>query len=115
MSNTFTGGSPVPASKDNLIEKWVYLAEVNGFVFQFANLEQVVECKQYFEQKTHPSTIGYHPPYEHYWQHWYCKLPKGITKNKNRIKVLKAMDKILTEWGNPHNKSLKSDAASGAA
>ncbi len=91
-------GVPIEKSKDNLIKKWVYFAEVEGFVFQFASLEQVKECKAYFEQKTHHSTMGYHTPYEHYWQAWYCRLPKGITKNNKRKKVLKVLDEILQKW-----------------
>lgn len=102
MSNSVEGGIPVTKSRDNLIEAWVYFTEVNGFVFQFANLDQVKDCKKYFEQKLHPSTKGnYHIVHEHYWQPWYCKLPKGITKTKNRIKVLRALENILKAWDKP--------------
>jgi len=100
MSSLMEGGIPIEKSRDNLIKKWVYLAEVSDFKFQFANIGQVLECKHYFEQKIHPSTKGEnHIPYEHYWQVWYCKLPKGMTKNKNRVKVIEAMDEILGRWG----------------
>jgi hypothetical protein len=100
MSTRVEGGIPIAKSRDNLIEKWVYFAEVKGFVFQFSGLEQVRECKVYFEQKLHPSTKNMdHPPHEHYWQPWYAKLPKGMTKDKTRKKVIKAMDKILKQWG----------------
>jgi len=100
MSTTNEGGLPIDASRDNLIEKWVYLADVCKFTFQFASLTQVEECKSYFEQKTHPSSIGEHPPSEHYWQPWYCKLPKGINKGVKRTKVIKALNQILDKWGN---------------
>ncbi len=100
MSNTVEGGRSVAKSRDNLIEKWVYFAEVNGFVFQFAGIDQALECKKYFEQKVHPSTVEKdHNTHEHYWHPWYSKLPKGMTKNKNRLKVIKAIDKILGQWG----------------
>ncbi len=99
MSTTNEGGVPIERSRDNLVQKWVYLADVCNFTFQFASIEQVEECVAYFEQKTHPSTIGDHPPYEHYWHPWYCKLPKGITKGANKEKVLKALKQILTQWG----------------
>lgn len=98
MSNCLEGGLPISKSCDNLISKWVYMANVCNFTFQFASLEQVKECKDYFSRKVHPSTIGEHPPFEHYWQQWYCKLPKGINKDKNREKVLKALDQILSKW-----------------
>ncbi|NIB44801.1 hypothetical protein HBA55_34795 [Pseudomaricurvus alkylphenolicus] len=99
MSTYNEGGIPVKKSRDNLIEKWVYLAEVCGFTFQFASIEQVKECKAYFEKKVHPSTRDIHPPHEHYWHPWYCKLPKGINGGTKRQKVLKTLDQILEKWG----------------
>lgn len=98
MSTYNEGGVPIDKSRDNLIEKWVYLAEVCNFTFQFASLDQVKECKEYFERKIHPTTRGSHPPFEHYWHPWFCKMPKGITKAVNRQKVLKALNKILEKW-----------------
>ena len=37
-------GIPVEAAKDNLLDKWVYFADVCGFTFQFASMEQVEEA-----------------------------------------------------------------------
>ncbi|MCW8879960.1 MAG: hypothetical protein OQK04_18130 [Kangiellaceae bacterium] len=105
MSNCMEGGMPISKSRDNLIPKWVYLADVCNFTFQFASLKQVKECIEYFEKKVHPGTIGEHPPYEHYWQQWYCKLPKGINRGNKREKVLKALNQILDKWDTSHNKS----------
>ena len=99
IGNQSVQGIPIEKSRDNLIEKWVYLAEVLNFTFQFANLEQVKECKAYFEKKVHPSTKAHHPKYEHYWQSWNCKLPKGMTKEGNRQIVVNALDKILEKCG----------------
>jgi len=99
MSNHNEGGIPIQKSRNNLIEKWVYLAEVCNFTFQFASIEQVKECKSYFENKIHPSTMGGNPPFEHYWHPWFSKLPKGINKGVKRQKVIKALDKILSKWG----------------
>ena len=92
------GGIKISKARDNLIEKWVYFVNVCNFTFQFASIEQIEECKQYFEKKIHPSTRGYHPPYEHYWHHWYSKLPKGITKLGKRKKVIKQLEKALEVW-----------------
>ncbi len=98
MSTANEGGIPIEKSRDNLIQKWVYLAKVCNFTFQFADINQVKEAKAYFEKKIHPSTRGNHPPYEHYWHPWYCKLPKGINKGIKRQKVLKALNSILKQW-----------------
>ena len=98
MSIYSLGGMPVEKSRDNLIEKWVYFAEVEGFVFQMIGIEQVEQCKKYFESKVHPSTRAENNGLEHYWQSWECRLPKGIHKDKRRQKVLKRLDEILKKW-----------------
>ena len=56
MSTRIEGGIPVEAAKDNQIEKWVYFANVCDFTFQFADIEQVKDCRQYFSQKVNAST-----------------------------------------------------------
>ena len=56
MSSRNEGGIPIEASRDNLIEKWVYLSDVCDFTFQFASIEQVIECREYFSKSVHPST-----------------------------------------------------------
>ena len=99
MSTYNEGGVPVERSRDNLVKKWVYLADVCRFTFQFVSIEQVKECKAYFEKKVHPSTRGGNPPHEHYWHPWYSKLPKGMNKGVKREKVLKALNQILSKWG----------------
>lgn len=100
MSTRVEGGVPIEASRDSLIEKWVYLAKIDGFTFQFADLEQVRECRDYFASKIHPITREpNHNPHEHYWQTWHARLPKGMNNEKNRVKVIKAMEKILAKWG----------------
>lgn len=98
MSSWNEGGVPIEKSRNNLIKKWVYIAEVSNFTFQFANIGQVQECLDYFEKNVHPSTIGSHPPYEHYWQPWCCKLPKGLKNRANRQKVIKALNQIMAKW-----------------
>lgn len=99
MSTYNEGGVPVKRSRDNLIEKWVYFANVCNFTFQFVSIEQVKECEAYFKKKIHSSTRGDHPPHEHYWHPWYCKLPKGINKGVKREKVRKALSQIIAKWG----------------
>ncbi|KZZ44150.1 hypothetical protein A3759_12310 [Thalassolituus sp. HI0120] len=101
MSTRNEGGVPVEASRDNLIEKWVYFADVCNFTFQFASIDQVQECKEYFSKSVHPSTREEGHDLEHYWHPWYSKLPKGINKGVKREKVIKALNNILSKWGNP--------------
>lgn len=98
MSSRHIGGLPVKAPRDNLIEKWVYFAEVSGFVFQFADLDQVRECKEYFSKTAHPSTREPGHDLEHYWQSWETRLPKSIKSGAKREKVLKALDQILDNY-----------------
>ncbi|OUS29455.1 hypothetical protein A9Q99_10200 [Gammaproteobacteria bacterium 45_16_T64] len=101
MSTRNEGGIPIVASRDNLIEKWVYFANVCDFTFQFSSLDQVVECKEYFSNSVHPSTKERGHDLEHYWHPWYAKLPKGINKGSKREKVIKSLNEIIGKWGSP--------------
>lgn len=100
MSTYVEGGIPVEPSRDNLLEKWIYFTRVDGFDLQFASLDQVRECREYFSQKLHPSGRNREQnPHEHFWHPWFARLPKGMMKTKNRDLVIKAMDAILAKWG----------------
>ena len=101
MSTRNEGGNAVKASRDNLIEKWVYFADVSNFTFQFSDINQDVECRDYFTKTIHASTKEKGHDLEHYWHPWYSRLPKGINKGVRRVKVLKALNEILNKWGNP--------------
>lgn len=98
MSVSNPGGVPVAKRRDNLVVQWVYLAEIDGTLLQFSGLDQVRECRAYFERKTHPSTRYRAAPVEHCWHHWYCRLPAGIKSLRKRKRVLKALDEILRRW-----------------
>ena len=98
--NTFeSSGIPVNQSRSNLIEKWVYFVSFGRFNLQFSSIEQVDECREFFSKKIHKSTRGHHPPGEHYWQAWYCRLPKGLKKSANRLKFIKLLNQIISKWG----------------
>ena len=99
MSTRHVGGIPIEASSDNLIEKWVYFADVCNFTFQFSSIEQVIECREYFSRAVHPSTRESGHELEHYWHPWYSRLPKGLTKDAKREKVLSVLNKIIDKWG----------------
>jgi len=36
---------------------------------------------------------------EHYWQRWYERLPKGLTRDVKRERVVAALDSALTDFG----------------
>nr|WP_086939966.1 hypothetical protein [Thaumasiovibrio occultus] len=99
MSTRNEGGVPIEGPRDNLIEQWVYFAQVADFTFEFVTLEQVAECRRYFMQPVHHSTREQGHSNEHCWHAWYCKLPDGLNKGRTRVKVIKALNAILTKWG----------------
>ncbi|WP_444942480.1 hypothetical protein ACJJI3_11135 [Microbulbifer sp. ZKSA004] len=101
ISTRNEGGVTVKASRDNLIDNWVYFATACNFTFQFSSIDQVQECKDYFLKSIHPSTQEAGHDLEHYWHPWYSKLPKGINKGVKRQKVIKVLDSILDKWSYP--------------
>ena len=98
-------GGAVRSSKkprDNLLESWVYFVEVKGVILEFHGIDQVLEAREYFSKKTHSSTREYlvnHDYGEHEWQPWYCRLPKRILKECNRLKLLKVLESVIQKWG----------------
>lgn len=98
MSFRNEGGVSIKKPVSNLISQWIYFIEFEGAVFQFVNLDQVNEFKEYFKLKVHPSTRELWANSEHYWHPWYCRLPKGIKRNVKRFKLLKLIDQALSCW-----------------
>ena len=83
-------------AKDNLREAWVYFAHECNFTFIFMNLDQVEDCLDYFSKKIHPSTktdIGAADHWE--MQRWFERLPGQLKSEKNRLKILKVLQKLL--------------------
>ena len=96
MSSTHVGGRPADCARSD--SKDVFFVAVSGFTFQFANLDQLRECLDWFRTKTHPSSRLPDVTLEHYWQRWHERLPKGITKEPKRQKVVKALENALTDF-----------------
>ena len=99
MSTSWVGGVSVEGARDNLIPKWVYFVKAEGFTFQFASIRQIEEAREYFSRQVHPSRREFGVELEHYWQKWYERLPKGLTKGSKRGGVLKAFDAAILEFG----------------
>jgi len=99
MSTADIGGVVPKRPRDTLLTPWVYFVEVASFTFQFHSLEQLREALNYFSKKTHPtSNDGYGRRYEHYWQRWYERLPKGLNREKSRKKIMIALKKAVTSF-----------------
>jgi len=97
MSSYDETGIVIRAPKDRLIEKWVYFLEIFNFRFTFASIDQIKEAKAYFERKTHPSNRDFRPN-EHFWNPWYCRLPKGFMKATRKKQITKELTKMLQKW-----------------
>ena len=96
MSSTHVGGLAADAERTGSPN--VFFVAVSGFTFQFANLDQLRECLDWFRTKIHPSSRLPDFTLEHYWQRWHERLPKGITKEPKRQKVVKALENALTDF-----------------
>lgn len=98
MSSYDETGVAIVAPKDNLVKKWVYFLEIFDFCFTFASISQIKEAKEYFEKKTYPSNKNFCPN-EHFWNPWYCRLPKGFMRENKKKQILKELNKMLRKWG----------------
>ncbi len=94
-----------PENRDFVLDPYdVFFVKECGFTFEFHNLEQLIACKEHFNMKVHKST---RIPESELWkyggdqsetQRWFERLPKGLRKNPNRIKILKAFEKAYLEF-----------------
>lgn len=82
----------------------VFFVRECGFTFEFHSLEQLKVFKDYFSKKIHPST---RIPEKELWkyggdheemQRWFERLPKGLRKDTNRQRIVKALEKALTDF-----------------
>ncbi len=93
MSDWTVGGRPIAAPADNLLRRHVLLVEVCQFTFQFHGQQQLSEAIEFFSKNTHPSSCEAGIQLEHYWQPWSQRLPKGMTSQSRRMRVLAALKK----------------------
>jgi hypothetical protein len=94
-------GFPVDPPRDGLIEKWVYFVEVASFTFQFQSVDQLRQCLDFFKQKIHPTSRQPEVDLEHYWQRWFEKLPQWLFEESKRVKVITALERAATDFGDP--------------
>ena len=90
------GGRPIDRSKS---DGWMYFVRACGFTFSFVNLDQLREAIQYFGVTVHPArrVPGVH--LEHYWQHWFERLPPGLTGGSKRARVRRTLMAALDAFG----------------
>ena len=91
------------SSDDNLLKTYVILVRVVQFTFIFLSLRQLEVCIEYFEQKVHGSTMisGGIGAADHWEvQRWFERLPKGLTSDKKRPTILKALCSAKKEFLN---------------
>jgi hypothetical protein len=95
MAGADDGGRPIdPLSSDG----WVYCVRECSFTFQFATVDQIQQCRDYFAAKLHPARRKPGVSLEHYWQLWFERLPPGLLAESKRLRVLKALEKALIQF-----------------
>jgi len=85
--------------RDNLLVRWVYFVNVCQFEFQFLSLRQIEVCLEYFRKKIPGSRriyFGWLQGGRWEFLRWYERLPKGLRREPNRLKIVKALERALT-------------------
>lgn len=99
FSSWTVGGSDVQTdSHSRLRGERAYFVRAEGFTFQFVSLDQVRECLAWFREPIHPSSARSIEAGEHYWMPWYERLPKGLTRNPTREKIVSALEAALEDF-----------------
>jgi hypothetical protein len=93
--------------KGSLLPRHVIVVQVASFTFRFGTIEQLQECIEYYQKKTHPSSrvpakviaadIGEDWRELRGWEveRWFERLPMYLLEEPKRQKVLKALHKAL--------------------
>ncbi len=91
----------------SLISRDVIVVQVASFTFRFRTVEQLRDCINYYERKTHPSSrvaaktlaadLGEDWRELRGWEveRWFERLPMYLLEKPKRQKVLKALSKAL--------------------
>ena len=86
-------------TRDNLLEACAYFVQVCDFTFEFVSVSQILECRDHFAVRIHPSGKWKTPPPGTHWNHpWYERLPMWLFEESKRQKVLKALGRALDEF-----------------
>ncbi len=84
---------------NELTPGYIYCVEVCGFTFDFAGIDQMIEVRDWFSQKTHKSTRLPDSKWlrsEHdVAQRWHERLPAEIKKGSKRTRIVKALDEAI--------------------
>jgi hypothetical protein len=89
---------------NNIEVKWIYFVKECSFVFEFHSIGQLKECQKYYSKKVRPSSIIPEKDLHLYGgdqsetQRWFERLPMKLLKEKNRIRVLKALNNAIIEF-----------------
>ncbi len=95
-------------SKDNLLVRWVYFVNVCQLDFQFMSLRQLEVCLDYFRQKNRGSSRIKLGSADHWEvQRWFERLPKGVRREPNRLKIVKALETALPAFKSSRCRSTK--------
>jgi hypothetical protein len=88
----------------SIIPKWVYFVAVCSFTFEFHSINQIQACLKYYSQKMRPCT---RIPEKDLWKYggdhwevhsWFEKLPQRLLEEPKRLKVVKALERSLSEF-----------------
>ena len=86
-----------------LVPVWTYFVEVCGFTFRFGSVAQIEAVLEYYRQKLHPSSRLPDSDWlraEHdVAQRWYERLPGYLREEPKRVRVVKALERALAEFG----------------
>lgn len=99
LSATAVGGRRVHAdARSRLRGERAYFVRAAGFTFQFASLDHVRDCLARFKEPIHPPSGRAIEAGEHYWQEWYERLPRGLTRNPKRQRIVAALEAALIDF-----------------
>src|SRR6478735_1533997 len=102
------GGRPIDRSKS---DGWDYFVRACGFTFSFVDLDQLREAIQYFGVTVHPARRAPGVHLEHYWQHWFERLPPGLIGGSKRARVRRTLMAALAAFGRTRIRADRGGAA----
>lgn len=104
-----------PAHLPTLLPREVYFVEVCSFTFEFHSIAQIEACLAFYSRKLLPSS-RMNPAGADHWecQRWFERLPLFLREEPKRLKVVKALQKVVMlvakTSNNPVNRTPKSFA-----
>ncbi len=97
VDHPYSASPPVPSRDERLDPGLAIFVKVCGFTFEFWSSEEIEAALRYYRQKVHPGrkmpTWGEHDV----TQRWYERSPQYLQANNKRQRVVKALEKALSE------------------